>query len=218
MFDPIESASLVTREVRTSERDGRQVRTAVARRTYPTDRDDLWDCLTNPERIPRWFLPLEGDLVEGGSYQLQGNAGGTIERGAAPEAFSVTWEFGGMVSWLTVSLTPGDGGTTLELVHTAAVDPQMWEQFGPGAVGLGWDLGLVGIGMHLDSGEDVDPEVKAGWNLSQDGRAYLEVAAAGWADAAVADGDSRDAADSAASAVFDAYTTVPPAPDDELPG
>jgi uncharacterized protein YndB with AHSA1/START domain len=216
--DPIQAAGLVTREIRTTERDGEQVRVAVARRTYPTDVDDLWDCVTSAERIPRWFLPISGNLVEGGTYQLEGNAGGTIERCEAPETFSITWEYGGMVSWLTISLTPADDGTTLELVHTAAVDPEMWKQFGPGAVGLGWDLGLVGIGMHLASGEPVDPEVKLGWNLSPDGRAYLQVAARGWADAAVADGDMRDAADRAAQAVFEAYTAPPQQHDDQPQG
>jgi uncharacterized protein YndB with AHSA1/START domain len=219
LSDPATVAGLVTREIRTGERDGSPIRVAVARRTYPTGRDDLWDCLTNPERIPRWFLPISGDLVEGGTYQLEGNAGGTIERCAAPESFAVTWEYGGMVSWLTVSLTgsrTGAGhGTTLELVHEAAVDPEMWKQFGPGAVGLGWDLALVGLGMHVESGRPVDPEVATGFNFSDEGRDYLRVAAAGWADAAVADGDDREAADLAAATTFEAYTTPPPAPDDE---
>ena len=62
IHDPIETAKLVTREIRTTERNGERVRVAVARRTYPTDRGDLWDCLTNAERIPRWFLPVSGDL------------------------------------------------------------------------------------------------------------------------------------------------------------
>ncbi len=215
--DPIETAKLVTREIRTSERNGERVRVAVARRTYPTDRDDLWDCLTNAERIPRWFLPISGDLVAGGSYQLEGNAGGTIERCDAPETFSVTWEYGGMVSWLTVSLTPAPDGTTLELGHTAAVDPEMWRQFGPGAVGLGWDLALVGLGMHLESGRPVDPEVATGFNFSPAGRAYIREAATGWADAAVADGDDRDAAHRAATTSFEAYTTPPPTQHDDQP-
>ena len=208
--DPATLAGLVTREVRTDERDGEKVRVAVARRTYATDVDDLWDCLTNAERIPRWFLPVSGELVEGGTYQLEGNAGGTIEHCTAPESFAVTWEYGGMVSWLTVSLTPTGDGTTLELVHTAAVDPQMWEQFGPGAVGLGWDLAIVGIGMHLESGQPVPDEVKTGFNVSPEGRDYLRVASAGWADAAVADGDDREAAERAAATTFEAYTTPPP--------
>jgi uncharacterized protein YndB with AHSA1/START domain len=218
LTDPTSVAGLVTREIRSGERDGAPIRVAVARRTYPTGREDLWDCLTNVERIPRWFLPVSGDLVEGGSYQLEGNAGGRIERCAAPESFAVTWEYGGMVSWLTVSLTPVGDGTTLELVHEAAVDPEMWKQFGPGAVGLGWDLALVGLGMHLESGRPVDPEVATGFTFSPEGRDYLRVAAAGWADAAVADGDEREAADQAAATTFDAYTTPPEQPDDQPQG
>ena len=31
-----------------------------------------------PERIPRWFLPVSGDLRLGGRYQLEGNAGGEV--------------------------------------------------------------------------------------------------------------------------------------------
>ena len=50
--DPVTTAGLVAREIRTGERDGAPVRVAVARRTYPTDQADLWDCLTNAERVP----------------------------------------------------------------------------------------------------------------------------------------------------------------------
>jgi uncharacterized protein YndB with AHSA1/START domain len=208
-FDPFITAGLVTREIRTGERDGAPIRIVVARRTYPTDRADLWDCLTNAERIPRWFLPVSGELAEGGKYQLDGNAGGVIERCSPPESFSVTWEYGEMVSWLTVTLTPTDDGTTLELVHEAGVDPEMWQQFGPGAVGLGWDLALVGLGLHVETGAPVDPELAATFNFTPEGRELLQHAGAGWADAAVADGDDREAADRAAARTFEAYTTAP---------
>ena len=33
------------------------------------------------------------------------------------------------------------GGTRLELEHIAHVDDERWAEFGPGAVGIGWDLG-----------------------------------------------------------------------------
>ena len=54
--------------------------TVILARTYDTTIDDLWDACTNPDRIPRWFLPISGDLRLNGRYQLEGNAGGTIER------------------------------------------------------------------------------------------------------------------------------------------
>jgi hypothetical protein len=57
-----------------------------------------------------------------------------------------------------VRLAPTDGGdTVLELVHTAVVPPEMWDQFGPGAVGVGWDLALLGLFAHLAGIEIGDP-------------------------------------------------------------
>lgn len=202
-------AALIRREVRTGERDGRSTKIAAARRTYSADQHDLWDALTNPERIPRWFLPVEGDLRVGGRYQLVGNAGGVVERCDGPSSFAATWEMGDMVSWLEVTLTPAADGTELELVHEAFVDPDLWGQFGPSAVGIGWDLGLLGLGMHLASGESVDPELAANFLTRPDGIAFARASAAGWADAAAADGDDPVEAREAAERTVAAYTAVP---------
>lgn len=211
-IDPAATAGLVAREIRTGERDGTPTKIAVARRTYATDRADLWDAVTTPERIVRWFLPVSGDLSVGGRYQLEGNAGGTVERCDAPASFDVTWEFGGSVSWLTVSLTESGGGTTLELVHEAVVPQELWDQYGPGATGVGWDLGLMGLGLHVaDPTAPIDPKAAEAWSLSPDGVAFARLAATGWADAAVAAGDDPAAARAAAERTVAFYTTVPEA-------
>lgn len=209
--DPVATAGLTVREIRTGSRDGAPTKIAVARRTYPTDRADLWNALTDPERIPRWFLPVTGELKEGGRYQTEGNAGGVVERCQEPESFSVTWEFGPMVSYLTVNLTPTGDGTTLELVHEAPVDPDLWARFGPGAVGVGWDLALLGLGWHVDSGAAVDPEAGQGYPLTPEGLAFVRTSAAGWADAAIADGDPEESARAGAENTVGFYTTVPAA-------
>jgi uncharacterized protein YndB with AHSA1/START domain len=210
-MDPVATAGLATREVRTGSRDGAPTRIAVARRTYPTDQADLWEAVTSPERIPRWFLPISGDLRESGRYQLEGNAGGLVERCKEPDSFAVTWEYGGMVSWLEVTLTPDGDGTRLELVHEAHVDPELWGQFGPGAVGVGWDLGLMGLGLHIDSRAPVDPELANTFPVSPDGVAFVRTAAAEWAEAAVADGDEAGPAHEAAARTVAFYTTPPEA-------
>src|SRR4029434_452351 len=88
----------VTREVTGREHDGRPARVVSASRTYDTTMEDVWDAVTNAERIPRWCLPVSGDLRLGGRYQLQGNAGGEITRCEPPRAVGMTWEFGGEVS------------------------------------------------------------------------------------------------------------------------
>jgi uncharacterized protein YndB with AHSA1/START domain len=211
LIDPITTADLVQREVRTGDRDGDATRIVVARRTYATDQAELWDAVTNPDRLPRWFLPVTGELRVGGRYQLEGNAGGTVERCDEPERFAVTWEYGGQVSWVTVTLSPVDDGTTLEVAHEAPVDPAFWAQFGPGATGVGWELGLVGLGLHLETGAPVDPEEAIAWPTTPDGVAFVRHVAAGWARAAVADGDDAAAADDAAENTVVFYTVEPEA-------
>ncbi len=90
------------REVRDVEHEGKPARAVEGARVYSTETDDLWDALTNAERIPRWFLPIRGDLRLGGRYHLEGNAEGTITRCDPPEALDITWEFAGSVSWVNV--------------------------------------------------------------------------------------------------------------------
>src|SRR5262245_40524082 len=100
------------------ERDGQAMRVVNASRIYDTTLEDLWDALTRAERISQWFLPIAGDLRLGGRYQLQGYAGGTITRCEPPRVVAVTWEYGGVVSWVTVTLERfAQGGTRLELEH-----------------------------------------------------------------------------------------------------
>jgi uncharacterized protein YndB with AHSA1/START domain len=211
-MDPVALAGLVEREVRTGTRGGGATRIAVARRTYATDPTDLWDCLTNADRLPRWFLPVSGELHVGGRYQLEGNAGGVVEVCDAPTTLAVTWEYGDTVSWLTVTLQPAGDGTRLELVHEAPVDPDFWAEFGPGAVGVGWDLALVGLGWHIDGGDPgaaIDPELRATFDTSPDGVALVTAAARAWGEAAIADGDDAAAAREAAERTVAFYTTVP---------
>ena len=208
-FDPVTTAGLVTREVRTGFRDGAATRIAVARRTYPAGQADLWDALTSADRIARWFLPVSGDLRAGGRYQLTGNAGGVIERCSEPDSFTVTWEFGGTLSWLTVTLSPDGERTTLELAHEAHADPARWGQFGPGAVGVGWDLSLMALGRHVASGAPLDPGQAVAFPASPDGRKFIQTAAKRWADAAMADGDEPEAARQAAERTVSFYTGPP---------
>ena len=56
-------------------------------------------------------------------------------------------------------LTESGDDTTLRLEHVGLVDDfdDKWDEFGPGAVGVGWDLSLLGLGEHLATGADVDP-------------------------------------------------------------
>nr|WP_269329570.1 SRPBCC domain-containing protein [Kineosporia babensis] len=200
---------MVVREIRNSTRDGVSTKVQIARRTYATDQADLWDTLTNAERIPRWFLPISGDLQVGGKYQLEGNAGGTVERCEAPEVFAITWEFGGMTSWVQVRVQPDGAGATLELEHEAVVPQEMWDQFGPGATGVGWDGGLYGLGLYLETNAPMDPAAAALWGTTPEGKEFMRLCSESWAEAAIASGDEPEAARASAARVLAFYTTAP---------
>jgi len=200
----------VTREVRSAERDGRQAKVVVATRVYETGLDDAWDALTNRERIPRWFMPIEGELRLGGRYQLIGNAGGTITACEPPRHLAVTWEYGGEVTWVDVRLEPaGAERTRLVLEHTAPVDEARWKEFGPGAVGVGWDLGLLGLELYLaGGGEDATAEGQA-WAAGEDGKRFQRLASEDWGRASIAAGTDAALAREAAARTSAAYTGAP---------
>jgi len=206
-FDVNRTIGAVTREVTSREHEGRTARVVVATRTYDTAIDDLWDALTNAERIPRWFLPISGDLRPGGRYQLQGNAGGEITRCEPPRHVALTWGMGGDVSWVTVELAEDPkGGTRLELEHVARVDDERWDQFGPGAVGVGWDLALMGLGRHLETGAAADPQAAMAWMGSPEGKDFMRRASDDWCRASIASGTEAAPARAGAARTTAFYT------------
>ncbi len=210
MIDVTQQINAVQRKVGTRVLQTGEARTVMISQTYPTTIDDLWDACTNAERIPRWFLPISGDLRLHGRYQLEGNAGGTIESCDPPRAFSATWEFGGQVTWIEVRVSPtADGGARLEIEHIARVDDETWAQFGPGAVGVGWDMMLMGLTTHLESGEAVDREQGAAWAASQDGTRFMAASNERWRDASIAAGADTADATAAAQRTIEAYTATP---------
>ncbi|GJF05737.1 SRPBCC family protein [Pseudonocardia sp. D17] len=203
--------SAVRRAIGSRTLEAGEARVLTISRVYPTTPADLWDACTDIERIPRWFLPISGELKVGGSYQLEGNANGTVERCDAPNSFAATWEFGGEVSWIEVAVTAeGDGHARLTIDHIAHVDDERWAMFGPGAVGLGWDLGLYGLGLHIASGERVDPEAAQAWTTSPEGVAFLTAVSDDWCRASVAAGTPEDQARPAAERVTAFYTGAEP--------
>ena len=193
----------VRRGLQDATRDGKPARTVVAERRYPTSAEDVWDALTNPDRIPRWLMPISGDLRLGGHYQLEGNAGGTIATCEPPEHLAVTWEYDGAVSWVDVYLTPSDAETTLRLEHLALVEDldDKWDEFGPGAVGLGWDLALLGLDEHVATRAAVEPDL-----TDPAGLEFMRRSSDDWCRASIAYGTPRLQAEAAAARTLAAYT------------
>jgi uncharacterized protein YndB with AHSA1/START domain len=211
MIDVVYQINAAQRQVGRRVLEAGEARTVTIARTYSASLEDVWDACTNPERIPRWFLPVSGDLLLGARYQLEGNAGGTVERCEPPRSFAATWEYGGEVSWIELRLSAeADGRTRFELEHIAHVDDERWLQFGPGAVGVGWDLGLVGLSLYLAAGQSRDPQEVAAWLMSEEGKQFMLLSSLGWRDASIAAGTDRAEAEAATERTTAAYTATDP--------
>jgi uncharacterized protein YndB with AHSA1/START domain len=206
MIDIVREIDAMQREVGSARIAAGEGRTLRIRRTYDAPIDDVWDALTNPERIGRWFLPISGDYRVGGRYQFEGNAGGEIVACDKPNRLRVTWAYGETgsaadASVVEVRLEPeGDTRTRLEFEHTAVVPDDAWDQYGPGAVGVGWDQGLLGLAVHLRGSSVGDSEA---WQLSPEGRDFATRSSEAWGAANQAAG-----ADPAAVARAVANTTA----------
>jgi uncharacterized protein YndB with AHSA1/START domain len=190
-----------------------EARVVTISRTYDESIEDVWDALTNTERIPRWFLPITGELRVGGRYQLEGNAGGVVERCEPPHAFDATWEFGGGVSWVEARLAEEGDGTRFTLTHIAQVDDETWYQFGPGATGIGWDGAVLGLSLHLASGAANDPAEAMAWSMTEQGIGFNRQSGERWHDADVAAGNDPEHARERADRAITAYTDFGGAPD-----
>jgi uncharacterized protein YndB with AHSA1/START domain len=215
MIDIVHEIEAVEREVgtgRIAAGEGRAIRLS---RTYDAPIEDVWDALTTPDRIARWFLPISGDYRVGGHYQLEGNAGGEIVACERPSRFRVTWAYGdpsdpASVSELEVRLTPaGDDSTKLDLDHTAIVPDEMWAEYGPGAVGVGWDQGVLGLSLYLKSNTSVGDPVA--WQLSDEGRDFAARSSRAWGAANEAAGADPE---TAARGVANTITFYAPPPDE----
>lgn len=183
-------------------------KTVTIAQVYNTDADDLWDAVTNTDRLPRWFLPVSGELREGGHYKIEGNAEGTITKCDPPRSFSATWEFAGAVSWITVQITPAQKGARLELQHTMREDDH-WRQFGPAATGVGWDMAMLGLTLYLDGGSDTDPRAVEQWLASAEGVAFMTRSGEEWGAAHIAAGADDAEATAAAKRTILFYTAQP---------
>ena len=207
MIDVTHQINEVRREVGSRVLEAGEARVTTISQTYKGSLDDVWDACTSAERIPRWFLPVSGDLRLGGRYQLEGNAGGTVQRCDPPNSFAATWEFGGQTSWIEVRLVEQpDERVRFELEHVAHVSDELWAQFGPGAVGVGWDLAVLGLALHLAGDRSVPPEAGAAWVVSEQGRHFVALSNELWCQASIAAGTPAGEAEEAAGRTFAFYT------------
>ena len=144
----------MTGERGTTERDGDRC-TLTFRRLLPTGPADLWDAITAPQRLARWFgaratvRPGVGGLVELRWDDGEQWVRGEILAWEPPRLLEYRWTFPGEdESVVRFEIEPADGGALLSLVH---------RRLGPAGGGYGpaWHAYLDRLRGLLE-GEDID--------------------------------------------------------------
>jgi uncharacterized protein YndB with AHSA1/START domain len=209
MIDTTTQIDAIRRSVTRQPSETGEVVSVLLQRDYRGSVQDVWDAIADPERMKRWFLPVSGDLREGGDFQLEGNAGGRILRCDPPRLLRVT--FGSDESIVEVRLTPkGDEETYLELEHTV---PIALAGSGAGAlyVGPGWDGALMALGLYTAGVMTDDPVAAAN---SAEGQEFSRQSVVAWTSVIRASGTAEaeeiEAAVAASMAQFAPDLEQPP--------
>jgi len=151
--------------------------------TFDTDVDDVWEAVTAPERLARWYGEIEGDLRVGGVYRmyLHGpglHGAGRIEACERLRRLRVvsaetdeSWQLGDdlpdLDGFTEVTLTAAGAQTTL-VIETG------WAPLDQVAFyGVGWQLHAEHLADHLVGRESRDEPTR--WQELEPG--YLRLAA-----------------------------------------
>jgi len=100
---------------------GRDARVAIFNRAYDASIEDVWDACTNPARLSRWYVPVQGDLRVGGHFQQAMMGSGVVVECDPPHRLKVSLVGG--ADEIELALTATDHETTaLELQHATTLD------------------------------------------------------------------------------------------------
>ena len=120
-------------------------------RTLDALPDEIWQALTQPDRLRNWLAPTEIDAREGGQLTIDFSSqpDGTVVRGTLrvydpPRTLEYDWTEGGEgPSVVRFELEPAEGGTRLTLTHRLLSDEEV-----PGFA-AGWHAHLEALIDHL---------------------------------------------------------------------
>ena len=178
----------------------------VLERTYLESARTLWKALTDPEQLAGWFGPIEGDLRNGGEFTLtETGVQGKITLCDHLRSIILDWETNGTPSQVSIAMPAEREGTILTLRHTMDHTTH-WDQYGPAAVGVGWDGALVNLGLFLAGDDRAHPEQARKFASSKEGKDFMKASARLWKEAHTAAGAEDALAEQAARRTAEFYT------------
>jgi uncharacterized protein YndB with AHSA1/START domain len=140
----------------------------VFARDYDTDAADLWAAVTEPERLARWFAPVDGDLRDGGRFTIRFDDNDVpdcrVTSCDAPRAYSWEWPHAAYTSLVTVAVEPAGTGARLHLTHTRLAPSQAPDY------AAGWEIYVSRL-AELTAGEEVRDTWVQDWGRAREGYA-----------------------------------------------
>lgn len=203
MRDLLDQIQLISRAVsRRREPTTGELVAVTMHRSYDAAVADVWSAITDPARLARWMYPITGELRLGGSFQFEGNAGGTILACEPPRHLRIT--FGMASSVVTVRLSTLGARTQLALEHTVPIEIAQ-SVAGAFWVGPGWDLGLVSLARYLrDALGDA-----AAYRASPEAQLLMTASIDAWASTVAASGATPDEVTAGRLAAAAQFTPTP---------
>ena len=225
----------VSRSVEVERGDGIVALTARLRTTLGGAPSELWPELTEADRLAQWYGPVEigpaqsdptesdptgsdaaaadpaRDAGEAGArtFRTVGGAHGRVLAAVPPHQLDLTWEYADNVDRLEIRLDPEEDGTSrLTLQQIARLPEATFDAYGPGAVGIGWDIAILGFVARTGAWRELRldvPVASPAWLASSEGADMVRAWSIRWAAASVAAGTDVDAARRAENETTRAY-------------
>ena len=140
MIDVDHQISAVERTVGDRVLEAGEARVLTTARPTTRRSRTLWDACTSPSASRAGSCRSPATCASAAATSSRATRAARSSAATRRARFAATWEYGDEVSWIEVRLDPdGDGRTASTLEHIAHVDDERWLQYGPGAVGVGWD-------------------------------------------------------------------------------
>lgn len=115
---------------------------------YDTTPEDLWSALTEPDRLARWIVRVDGDLRVGGAIDLAFTSGwsgrGRVDVCERPYRLRITSGDGDDVTVIEAVLMP-DGEATRLVVEERGLPSSRLP-----ANGAGWQVHIEDLTAHLE--------------------------------------------------------------------
>ena len=129
---------------------------------FDTDIDDLWSALTDPCRLARWIVEVDGDLRPGGQFHARFTSGwegtGRVEACEPPRRLLLTTRASGQSDEHVIEATLAADGdqTVLVIEHRGIPLGQLADH------GSVWQAHVEDLVAHLGGRERCD--IKARWD------------------------------------------------------